>query len=139
MRKMIIPALMALALTGASTVALAQQQTQSAPQADTNSQGIKQSETNMLGQKKVTAAQGEEWVGKRVYSQNGDDIGEIAAFKAGDDGNVRYFHTDIGGFLGIGETSVEVKPDQFEMRDGKVYLNMSKKEAMQLPRVEKSN
>jgi hypothetical protein len=140
MRKLIIPGVLALALTGASTIAMAQTQTDANKSEQTQSQKMKKKETTALGTEKlvVTAAQAEEWVGKRVYSDNDEDIGEIAAFKAGDDGNVQYFHTDIGGFLGIGETSVQVKPDQFAMRGDKLYLNISKEEAMKLPRV-KSN
>ena len=86
----------------------------------------------------IPVADAEKWVGKRVYSADGSDIGEVAAFKDDGSGNVDYFRTDIGGFLGIGETHVQVKPAQFSMRDDKLYLNMTKKEAMELPRAEKS-
>ena len=85
----------------------------------------------------MPVADAENWVGKRVYAADGSDIGEVSAFKAGASGNVEYFRTDIGGFLGIGETHVQIKPEQFTMRDDKLYLNMTKKEAMTLPRAEK--
>lgn len=86
--------------------------------------------------KVLTQADGQQWVGKRVHSVDGADIGEVAAMKAGPNGNVQYFHTDIGGFLGIGVTSVQVTPDQLEMRDDKLYLSMTKEEAKKLPSVE---
>jgi hypothetical protein len=139
MRKFIIPGILAFAIAGASTIALAQTQTDGKAAPPTQGQAMKKSETTALGTEKlvVTAAQGEQWVNKRVYSDNDEDIGEIASFKAGSDGNVEYFHTDIGGFLGIGETSVQVKPSQFQMRGDKLYLNVSKEEAMKLPRADK--
>lgn len=84
----------------------------------------------------ITAVEADKWVGKRIYDRNGSDIGEIAQFKTGADGNVEYFHSDIGGFLGIGETSVQVKPSQFRMDGDRVLLNLTKDEAMKLPRVD---
>lgn len=84
----------------------------------------------------ITSSQAKEWVGKRIHSRDENDIGEIADFRAGSDGNVEYFHSDIGGFLGLGETSVKIKPSHFEMREGKLYLNMTKDEALQLPRID---
>jgi hypothetical protein len=142
MLKFVIPGVLALALTGAGTMAIAQTQTQTQAGGETTTQSqggtMKQGKTAMPASEKqvITAAQAEAWVGKRVYTDDDSDIGEIAAFKAGDDGNVMYFHTDIGGFLGIGETSVQVTPAQLEMRGDKIYLMVSKEEAMKLPRVE---
>ena len=88
------------------------------------------------GAKVMTLADGQQWVGKRIHSVDGADIGEVAAMKAGPNGNIQYFHADIGGFLGFGETSVQVTPDQLEMRKDKLYLSMTKEEAKQLPPVE---
>jgi len=144
MRKFIIPSLMAVALTGVSTIAMAQTTTQTEAPATkmdgaAKSEGMKKSTesaaSGTVGVLVIKVADAESWVGKRVYSSTGSDIGEISAYHAGSDGVVEYFHTDIGGFLGLGETSVQVKPSQFDMRDEKLYLNMTKDEALKLPRI----
>jgi hypothetical protein len=86
----------------------------------------------------VSQADGKAWVGKRVHNAEGDDMGEISGIMVGSDGNVEYFKTDIGGFLGIGETHVRVKPGQFKMRDDKLFLDMTEEQAKALPKVPKS-
>lgn len=162
MKNHILSSVMAAAMASVSTIAIAQSTTQSGEQPAT-AERLKQPvgetkkpvdavqmKTNdkvgsttaatraQPGTLVVSEAEGKKWVGKRVYSSTGSDIGEIAEVKLGTDGNVSYFHTDIGGFLGIGETSVQVRPDQFENRDDKLYLNMTQEEAKKLPRVEKN-
>ena len=162
MRKLIKPSLIAIALSGVSTIALAQATTgtdtttpaakspteqsesmktpsttgSSATDSSAASPSSSASATSTI--KTIPVADAEKWVGKRVYSADGSDIGEVAAFKDDGSGNVDYFRTDLGGFLGIGETHVQVKPAQFSMRDDKLYLNMTKKEAMELPPAEAS-
>jgi len=158
MRKFILPGIMAVALSSASTLALAQSTTETqTPPANqptteqpaqsgqmnnqTGTSGATSGDTMKSGSavgadaKTMTSADAQEWVGKRVYSSDDNDIGEIAALKTGADGNVTAFHADIGGFLGIGESRVAVKPSDLEMRDDKLYLNMTKQEALKLPRV----
>lgn len=84
-----------------------------------------------------TIAEGEEWIGKRIYSSKGEDIGEVSGLVKGSDGNVEAFHADIGGFLGLGETTVRVSPSQFTLVDDKVTLPMTSEQAKSLPHVEK--
>jgi len=86
-------------------------------------------------EKTYTKAEVEDWVGKRIYSSDGNDIGEIAAIEEGSDGKVNAFHADIGGFLGLGETRVRVKPSQLSQVDDKLTLPMTGEEAKNLPRV----
>lgn len=86
--------------------------------------------------KAYTLAEGQEWIGKRIYSMEGDDIGEISGVEEGQDGNVAFFHADIGGFLGLGETRVKVEPSKFSLADDKLTLPMTAEEAKELPRVE---
>lgn len=167
MSKFIISGVMAAALCGASTIALAQT-TASEPKEqpatneqvskpDTQAQAAESTKTPTVEAKDenkaaataapaestktamtMTVEEGKKWIGKRVYSRDGSDIGEIAELKASPDGLVEYFHTDIGGFLGLGETSVQVKPEQFELRDEKLYLGMTQEEAKNLPLVTKN-
>ncbi len=83
-----------------------------------------------------TIAEGKKWVGKQIHSSNGESIGELSDLVEGADGNVEAFHANIGGFLGLGETTVRVKPSDLKLVDEKVTLSMTSEEAKNLPRVE---
>ncbi len=83
----------------------------------------------------LTAEQAKSWVGKPVYSSDGKNVGEIAAFARGADDKVSEMHADIGGFLGIGETRVRVMSAQFKLAGDRVTIGMTAEQAKDLPRV----
>ena len=84
----------------------------------------------------LTQDQIKAWVGKPVYSSDGKNIGEVAAFARGEDGVVTEMHADIGGFLGLGETRVRLMPAQLELKGDRVLIDMTSAQAKDLPRVE---
>ncbi len=86
-------------------------------------------------EKTYAYSEAKDWEGKRLYSVEGNDIGEISAVAEGPDGNVKEFHADIGGFLGIGETQVVVEPSQLSLIDDKLTISLTEKEAKELPKV----
>lgn len=60
-----------------------------------------------------------DFVGKRVYSKNGDDIGEVNDLIVTDNGSVQAVILGVGGFLGMGEKDVAVSMASIEMiQDG---------------------
>lgn len=75
-------------------------------------------------------------VGKPVYSSDEQKIGEVVAFARGEDGVVTEMHADIGGFLGLGETRVKLTPDQIELKDDRVIIDVTSADAKDLPKVE---
>ncbi len=83
----------------------------------------------------LTSQQAQDWVGKTVYSSNGKDVGEVAAFARGSDDKVTEMHIDIGGFLGIGETRVKLMPNQFKLSGDRATIDMTSDQAKDLPRV----
>ena len=84
----------------------------------------------------LTAKQAESWVGKPVYSSDGKNIGEVAAFARSTDDKVSEMHADIGGFLGIGETRVKLMPGQFALSGDRVTVDMTSEKVKDLPRVQ---
>ncbi len=150
MHKSLIPALVAAALATGSTIALAQTSTETNP-ADTqapaekmapmNDSAAGSSQSGMStgmsedGLKDLTAADAQNWVGKRIYSQDGSDIGEIQEVQTTGE-EVKFFHADIGGFLGLGETRVKIEPSQLSMDGEKLVLNMTEAQAKDLPKVD---
>ena len=68
------------------------------------------------------------WVGRDVYSSDGEDLGEVAAIS--DD----QIYVDMGGFLGLGETRVLLDDDQIEsVKDDRIILKLTEEEAQNLP------
>jgi len=84
----------------------------------------------------LTAEQAESWVGKPVYSSDGKNIGEVAAFTRDTDDNVSEMHIDIGGVLGLGETRVRLMADQFRVSGDRMTIDMPAEQVNDLPRVQ---
>jgi len=85
----------------------------------------------------LTDEQAKGWVDKLIYSSDGKNIGEVAAFARDSSGQVTEMHTDTGGFLGLGETRVRLLPSQFKLTGDRVVLSITADEAKTLPKVQK--
>jgi hypothetical protein len=85
----------------------------------------------------LTDVQAKEWVNKVVYSSDGKNVGEVAAFARDASGKVGEMHADIGGFLGLGETRVRLMPAQFTLNSDRVTLMLTADQAKNLPKVTK--
>ncbi|MDZ4841049.1 MAG: hypothetical protein SH859_02740 [Hyphomicrobium aestuarii] len=83
----------------------------------------------------LTAEQAKSWVNKPIYSSDGTNIGEVAAFARGTDDKVSEMHADIGGYFGLGETRVRLMPAQFKLAGDRATINMTAAQAKDLPRV----
>jgi PRC-barrel domain len=83
----------------------------------------------------LTEEQAKTWIDKRVFSSDGKEIGEVAAFKRAADNTVLEMHADIGGLLGMGETRVSVTPAQFKLQNDRVVLTLTEQQAKALPKV----
>ena len=82
----------------------------------------------------LTEEQAKSWIDKRVFSSDGKELGEVAAFKRAADNTVLEMQADIGGLLGIGETRVTLSPEQFRLQNGRVILNLTEAQAKALPK-----
>jgi hypothetical protein len=83
----------------------------------------------------LTEEQAKSWIDKPVFSSDGKELGEVAAFKRSADNTVLEMHADIGGVLGIGETRVTLTPSQFKLQNDRVVLNLTEAQAKALPKV----
>ncbi len=77
------------------------------------------------------------WIDKPVYSSDGKQIGKVASIQRDPDNKVIGLHADIGGFLGFGESRVNLTPAQFELQSDRVALSLTTAEANDLPEVQK--
>lgn len=76
------------------------------------------------------------WVDKPVFSSDGEQVGEVVAIQRDADDKVIGLHADIGGFLGLGETRVNLIPAQFKLQSDRVELNLTAEQAKSLPKVQ---
>jgi sporulation protein YlmC with PRC-barrel domain len=63
----------------------------------------------------------------RVYNMSGERIGDVNDMLV-DDGKITAFVVGVGGFLGIGEKEVSLKPDQVKRMvhsDGETYFTVN--------------
>ena len=96
-----------------------------------------ESTTQTFANATLTDDQAKEWIGRSVYSSDGQELGEIAELKRGPDYKVTELYLDIGGFLGLGETRVRATSDKIqEIREDRVILNLTEADAKSLPQVE---
>lgn len=87
----------------------------------------------------LTEAETQKWIDKVIYSSDGANLGEVAAFARDGSGRVTEMHGDLGGLMGIGETRVRIMPSQFRLEGDRVTLNLTKEQAKNLPQVTKTN
>jgi len=85
----------------------------------------------------LTEEQAKQWVDKPVYSSDGKNLGEVAAFKRSVDNTVTELHADIGGFLGMGQSRIKLSPSEFKLQGDRVVLNLTEAQAKALPTIEK--
>jgi hypothetical protein len=83
----------------------------------------------------LTQQEAEDWIGKSVYSRDGENLGDVAAFKRSDDNSVTEMHADIGGFLGFGQHRISLTPEQFNLNDDRVTLAMNSVDVDKLPAI----
>ena len=76
-------------------------------------------------------------LGKDVYNDTGDKIGEISDLIVAPNKSVSYAIVGVGGFLGIAEHDVAVPVSKFKQTQGKIVLKGATKDALKAaPKVE---
>jgi len=84
----------------------------------------------------LTEEEAQTWIDKPVFSSDGEQVGEAVAIQRDADDKVIGLHADIGGFLGLGETRVNLMPAQFNLQGDRVELNLTAEQAKSLPKVQ---
>ena len=85
----------------------------------------------------LTDEKAKAWIDKAVYSSDGKNVGEVAAFERDASGKVTQMHIDIGGFLGLGQTRVRLMPSEFKLVTDRAILSLTAEQAKTLPIVQK--
>ncbi len=91
--------------------------------------------TNAPSAMSLTSQEAQAWIGKPVYSSDGKNLGEVAAFQRGADNKVSEMEADIGGFLGFGEHRIRLMPGQFSLQSDRVVLQLTAAQAKELPKI----
>ena len=69
-------------------------------------------------------------LGKDVYNDTGDKIGEVSDLIVAPNKSLSYAIIGVGGFLGIGERDVAVPVSKFQQQMGKIVLKGATKDAL---------
>jgi len=69
-------------------------------------------------------------LGKDVYNDTGEKIGEISDLIVAPNKSVSYAIVGVGGFLGVGEHDVAVPVSKFKQQTGKIVLKGATKDAL---------
>jgi sporulation protein YlmC with PRC-barrel domain len=83
-----------------------------------------------------------DFIGKRVYTKAGDDIGEVNDLIMTDNGSIRAVILGVGGFLGMGEKDVAVSMNAIDLaQDGnnfRLIVDGSKEQFKSAPTYDRS-
>lgn len=85
----------------------------------------------------LTDAQAQAWIKKPAYSNDGKNVGDITRINRDASGLVSSMQLGIGGFLGMGETLVDVTPAQFNLEGDRALLLLSAEQVKALPKSSK--
>lgn len=83
--------------------------------------------TPLTGTQKMAAAD-MDIDGQDVMTVDGKTVGEVSAVNVAPDGTVASIDADVGGFLGLGATTVTIPAERFDVASNGVQLNMTKAE-----------
>ena len=91
----------------------------------------------LTAQTAITDQEAKAWVGKDVYSSDGNKLGEVAAILRKADNKITELRADIGGFLGIGQHEIALPAARFYLQNDRVVLDLTAAQAKELPKVAK--
>jgi hypothetical protein len=98
-----------------------------APPARAPSTDTTQMKSKAPTQEVTGAWNAKDFMRSRVYNMSGERVGDVNDILV-DDGRVTAFVIGVGGFLGIGEKEVSLKPDQVKRMvhsDGETYFTVN--------------
>jgi sporulation protein YlmC with PRC-barrel domain len=120
--------------TTGNTTTEAPATTPAQPSATATDDSVVVPKDSFAGAKVMTAS---DFMGKRVYTKAGEDIGEVNDLIVTDNGSVQAVVLGVGGFLGIGEKDVAVRMAAIEMQeDGewtKLVVDATKEQLTEAP------
>lgn len=81
----------------------------------------------------LSMQEGENWIKKPIYSNDGKKIGVVVSFQRDKDNNVVGMRADIGGYFGFGRSRVNLTTSQFRLQGDRVELDLTAAEVKALP------
>ena len=85
----------------------------------------------------LTDQEAKAWVGKGVYSSDGDKLGEVAAILRTAENKITELRAEIGGVLGLGQREIALPAGRFSLQNDRVVLELTAAQAKDLPKVTK--
>lgn len=136
MKKFMSMSILALAI--GSTGAFAQTAAPSTASPPISQSGAAPAAAGSMPSNTVTLsdAEAQAWIKKSAYSSDGKHVGEVTAVQRDASGSVASIELGIGGFMGLGETLVDVTPSQFKLTGDRVVLTLTAEQVKALPKAQ---
>ena len=93
----------------------------------------KPDQTASVGATRPLAADVQNLIGKEVYGENGNQVGNIKNLLIGPGDRVQAAVIEFGGFLGLGENQVAVDWDRLNVQPNRVTVNMTEQQIKAAP------
>ena len=90
-------------------------------------------QTAPAGATRPLAADVQNLIGKEVYGENGNHVGDIKNLLIGPGDRVQAAVIEFGGFLGLGENQVAVDWDRLNVQPNRVTVNMTEQQIKAAP------
>ena len=72
-------------------------------------------------------------VGSPVYSSDAQKVGQVAAIDMSREGRITGLQAEIGGFLGLGSSSVHLGANEFESKGDRIVLSKTADQVRGIP------
>jgi hypothetical protein len=73
----------------------------------------------------LTSLEAKAWIGKPVYSSDGQKLGEVAYIQRDDDNKITWMNANVGSFLGVDKHQIKLMPAQIDLQTDRVVLDLT--------------
>jgi opacity protein-like surface antigen len=82
----------------------------------------------------LTSLEAQAWIGKPVYSSDGQKVGDVLYIQRDDDNKITWMNANVGGFLGVDKHQIKLKPEQINLQTGRVVLDLTATQVKEHPK-----
>jgi hypothetical protein len=73
----------------------------------------------------LTSPEAQAWIGKPIYSSDGQKLGEVVYIQRDDDNKITWINANVGSFLGVDKHQIKLMPAQIDLQTDRVVLDLT--------------
>jgi hypothetical protein len=82
----------------------------------------------------LTSREAQAWIGKFVYSSDGQKLGEVVFFQRDGGNKITWMNANVGGFLGEGKHQIKLMPAQIKLQPDRVVIDLTAAQVKEHPK-----